>query len=75
MILYAKCENLDHLKDAAVDNRSPSATVKIGIFSNFFYGDTAIIHRGSAMIPTNNTRQKASRITNIPLPQMGNWKQ
>lgn len=28
MILYAKCENLDHLKDAAVDNRSPSATVQ-----------------------------------------------
>jgi hypothetical protein len=26
-ILYAKCENLDHLKDAAVDNRSPSATI------------------------------------------------
>jgi hypothetical protein len=23
--LYAKCENLDHLKEAAVDNRLPSA--------------------------------------------------
>jgi len=25
--LYAKCENLDHLKEAAVDNRLPSANL------------------------------------------------